>query len=83
MRVGVSKLETSLLTHFMCQISTLFFFCVLPPVSIRLPPSPGSVEGGKMGGGGGHEQHTSSAPGLHGSRLTDTATGIYVPKASH
>ena len=28
MRVGVSKLETSLLTHFLCQISTLFFFCV-------------------------------------------------------
>ena len=29
MRVGVSKLETSLLTHLLCQISTLFFFCAL------------------------------------------------------
>ena len=30
------------------------------------------VEGGKMGSGGGHEQHTSSAPGLHGGRLPVT-----------
>ena len=36
-----------------------------------------------MGGGGGHEQHTSSAPGLHGGRLPDTDTGIYVPRAFH
>ena len=36
-----------------------------------------------MGGGGGHEQHTSSAPGLHGGRLADTDTGIHVPRAIH
>ena len=36
-----------------------------------------------MGGGGGHEQHTSSAPRLHGSRFPDTDTGIQVPKAFH
>ena len=56
---------------------------LLPPVSIRLPPAPGPVEGGKMGGGRGHEQHTSSAPGLHGGRLPVSDTGIYVPQASH
>ena len=56
---------------------------LLPPVSIRQPPALGSMEGGKMGGGGGHEQHTSSAPGLHGARLPVTDTGIYVPQASH
>ena len=51
---------------------------LLSSVSIRLPPAPGPVEGGKMGGGGGHEQHASSAPGLRGSRLsvTDTAWDI-------
>ena len=52
---------------------------LLPPVSICLPPAPGPVEDGKMGGGGGHEQHTSSVPGLHGGRLPVTDTGIYVP----
>ena len=36
-----------------------------------------------MGGGGGHEQHTSSAPGLHGGRLPVTDTGIHAPQASH
>ena len=36
-----------------------------------------------MGGGGGHEQHTSSAPGLHGSRFSITDTGIHAPRASH
>ena len=36
-----------------------------------------------MGGGGGHEQHTSSAPELYGGRLPVTDTGIYVPRASH
>ena len=36
-----------------------------------------------MGGGGGHEQHTSSAPVLHGDRLSVSDTGIYVPQASH
>ena len=56
---------------------------LLSPVSIRLPLASGPVEGGKMGGGGGHEQHTSSAPGLHGGRLTVTDTGIYTPQASH
>ena len=56
---------------------------LLSSVSIRLPPSPGPVEGGEMGGGGGHEQHASSAPGLHGGRLSVTDTGIYVPQASH
>ena len=35
-----------------------------------------------MGSGGGHEQHTSSASGLHGSRLPVTDTGIYVPRVS-
>ena len=34
MRVGVSKLETSLLTHFLCQISTLFFSVQLAVDSI-------------------------------------------------
>lgn len=29
----------------------------LPSVSIRLSLAPGSVEGGKRGVGGGHEQH--------------------------
>ena len=56
---------------------------LLPPVSIRLPPALGSVEGGKMGGGGGHEQHASSAPGLHGGRLPVADTGMYVPQVSH
>ena len=56
---------------------------LLSPISIRLAPAPGPVEGGKMGGGGGHEQHTSSAPGLHGGRLPVTDTGIHVPRASH
>ena len=56
---------------------------LLPPVSIRLSLAPVPVEGGKMGGGGGHEQHTSSAPGLHGGRLTVSDTGIYVPGESH
>ena len=56
---------------------------LLSPISIRLPPAAGPVEGGQMGGGGGHEQHTSSAPGLHGGRLPVTDTGIYVPRASH
>ena len=36
-----------------------------------------------MGGGGGHEQHTSSAPGLYGGRLSVTDIGIYVPRASY
>ena len=35
------------------------------------------------GGGGGHEQYTSSAPGLHGGRLPVTDTGIYAPLESH
>ena len=56
---------------------------LLPPVSIRLPLAPSPVEGGKMGGGGSHEQHTSSTPGLHGDRLPVTDTGIYVPPVSH
>ena len=56
---------------------------ILPPVSIRPPLAPGSVEGGKMGGGGGHEQLASSAPGLHGGCLFVTDTGICVPQASH
>ena len=56
---------------------------LLSPISIRLPPAPGSLESGKMGGGGGHEQHTSSAPGLHGSRLPVTDTGIHPPRVSH
>ena len=49
----------------------------LPSVSIRLPLAPGSVEGGKRGVEGGHEQH-SSVPKLHGGRLpvTDTAEGL-------
>lgn len=51
----------------------------LPFISIRLPLAPGSVEGGKKGNGGGHEQH-SSVPKLHGDRLpvtvTDTAEGL-------
>ena len=46
------------------------------PVWIRLAPAPDLTEGGKMGGGGGgHEQHTFSAPGLHGGRLPVTGTG--------
>ena len=36
-----------------------------------------------MGGGGSHEQHTSSAPGLHGGRLPVTDTCIHIPQASH
>ena len=56
---------------------------LLPPVSIRPPLAPGPVEGGKMGGGGGHEQLASSAPRLHGGRLFVTDTGIYIPQASH
>jgi len=50
----------------------------LPSVSICLPLAPGSVEGGKRGVGGGHEQHTSSVPELHGDRLpvTDTAEAL-------
>ena len=55
---------------------------LLSPVSIRLPPAPCAVEGGKMGGGGGHEQHNSPAPGLHVGRLPVTDTGIHVPLAS-
>ena len=51
------------------------------PISIRLPPAPGPREGGKMGSGGGHEQHTSS-PGLHGGRLPLSDTGIHAPQAS-
>ena len=49
----------------------------LPSISIRLPLAPSSVEGGKKGNGGGHEQH-SSVPKLHGDRLpvTDTAEGL-------
>ena len=56
---------------------------LLPPISIRLPPAPGPVEGSQMGGGGGHEKHTSCAPGVHGGRLPVTDTGIHVPRASH
>ena len=56
---------------------------LLPTVSTCLPPAPVAVEGGQMGGGGGHEQHASSASGLHGSRLLDTDTGIHAPRASH
>ena len=56
---------------------------LLPTVSICLPPAPSPVEGGQMGGGGAHEQHTSSAPGLHGGRLSVTDTGIYAPRAIH
>ena len=41
------------------------------------------VEGGKMGSGGGHEQHTSSAPGLHGGRLPVTDAGIHAPQSFH
>ena len=55
---------------------------LLPSISIPLPPAPGPVEGGKMGGGGGHEQHTSSAPGLHGGGLPVSDTGIHVQQAS-
>ena len=58
---------------------------LLPSVSILipLPLAPDPVEGGKMGGGRGHEQHASSAPGLHGGRLPVSDAGIYVPQASH
>ena len=56
---------------------------LLPSASIRLPPAPVPVEGGKMGGGGGHEQHASSAPGLRGGHLTVSDTGIHAPQASH
>ena len=50
----------------------------LPSVSIRLSLAPGSVEGSKRGVWGGHEQHTSSVPELHGGRLpvTDTAEAV-------
>ena len=54
---------------------------LLPTVSMYLTPVP--VEGGEMGGGGGHEQHASSSPGLHGGRLPVTDTGIHAPQASH
>ena len=50
------------------------------PVWIRLAPAPGPVEGSKLGCGGGHEQHTSSVPGLHGGRLPVTGTGVHVPQ---
>ena len=56
---------------------------LLPPVPIRLLPALGSLEGGKMGGGGGYEEHTSSTPGLHGGRLPVTDTGIHAPQSSH
>ena len=36
-----------------------------------------------MGGDGGHEQHTSSAPGLHGGCLPVTDTRIRAPQAFH
>ena len=36
-----------------------------------------------MGSRGGHEQHASSAPGLHGGRLPVSNTGIHVPPESH
>ena len=56
---------------------------LLSPISIRLPPASCAVEGDKMGCGGGHEQYTSSAPGLHGSCLSVADTGIHVPWGSH
>ena len=55
---------------------------LLPPVSIRLAPALGPVEGSKLGGRGGHEQHTSSVPGLRGGRLPVIDTGVHVPPAS-
>ena len=49
----------------------------------QLLPALCSLEGGKMGGEGSHEQHSSSVPGLHGGCLPVTDTGIHIQQASH
>ena len=51
--------------------------------SLNTPTARSRSSGGAKWGGGGHEQHTSSAPGLHGGRLPLSDTGIHAPQVSH